>query len=615
MNAQPEPQNLPAEDYALCVAMQSPAAIDALQAAGLDPQHFYRPSHGVIYGACLSLHHAGTIAHPVQVIERLAETGDLERVGGEDRVREIASLGEVPSLAGQFARSVIRSARLRQVAARAKDIHTAATASGNADQLEQQLQDLARELTAEAESIPGRYRVTPAAEFLDSFEESAASLLGENGETIVPAGGLVILGGEGGSSKTTLSLDACAHLAAGIPWLGHTVARPLHILIIENEGPRPQFREKLKQKAASWQGAPFLPNIDIWEEPWAKFSFANPADRRALRETASTRQTDLVMCDPLDSLGIQGAGTPEDTRTFVQLLRECGLHDPTNPLAFWILHHYNKQAGGTIVSRLSGAWGNHADTILGLELADGHTSKLTWAKLRHATPPAHLVSVLAWDIASRGFTPLDAEGQSEKRASKLEQASAAILQHVTNHPGLTTIALKTAIADQLHLDRALIDQAIKTSPHLRPEKGPRNATLWHLANTPQQPELQLTAGGSSQLENRSSQQTAVPSGSELTGPPSLSRRERGSEVKSTGDSNTSPPSQQTPPHHQNGAGVVPEGRLPRARSWVEGHVADDPAIVEAELLARGLELGQVAELLAEHRELAAGAQFGEAIEP
>ena len=45
---------------------------------------------------------------------------------------------------------------------------------------------------------------------------NAESLLGAPGDTLIPASGLVIVGGEGGSGKSTLTLHAIAHLASGV---------------------------------------------------------------------------------------------------------------------------------------------------------------------------------------------------------------------------------------------------------------------------------------------------------------------------------------------------------------------------------------------------------------
>ena len=101
--------------------------------------------------------------------------------------------------------------------------------------------------------------------FIHEQEETAEAVIGEPGETLIPVGGLLILGGEGGSSKTTLTLDAVAHICSGTPWMGYPLKRPVRALILENEGPRAQFRDKLRQKTETWEGDDFQHNVYIWE--------------------------------------------------------------------------------------------------------------------------------------------------------------------------------------------------------------------------------------------------------------------------------------------------------------------------------------------------------------
>jgi AAA domain len=256
---------------------------------------------------------------------------------------------------------------------------------------------------AAASTEAGAFRIVSLDVFLDVEDEPSVPAIGAPGETLLPIGGLLIMGGDGGASKTTLTLDAVAHLASGTTWLGYEVQRPLRVLLIENEGPRAFFREKLRSKADTWQGRPWRPNVSILDEPWAGVNFAREDHRERLRSFVREHEIDLVVADPLDSLGIAGAGKPEETREFVHWLRELGLHDPHNPLTFWILHHFSKTPQKSVVQALSGSWGGHPDAILGVELGDGQTTKLTWGKLRHATPPADKVTILSWDVATRGF--------------------------------------------------------------------------------------------------------------------------------------------------------------------------------------------------------------------
>src|SRR5206468_3526077 len=93
-------------------------------------------------------------------------------------------------------------------------------------------------------------------EFVAVDEPGAEPLAtGSDGGSIIPAGGLVVAYGNGGAGKTTALIDAAMHFCAGSSWLGLvTPARPLRVVWIENEGPRPEFRKKLGVKLAAWEG-------------------------------------------------------------------------------------------------------------------------------------------------------------------------------------------------------------------------------------------------------------------------------------------------------------------------------------------------------------------------
>lgn len=417
------PHNPEAEENVLGAMMLSATAIDRTTETGLEPDDFYRPSHGLIYSAAIALHRLGEPVDPITVAERLDELGRLTEIGGKDRIRQIATLAVTSTNAPHYAKIIVRDARRRRQIEAGKLLIQRAQESADPDEIHTAALAL---LESSAGRTTARHlQIVTADRFLADTEEIADAAIGEPGETLLPIGGLLIMGGEGGASKTTLTLDAVAHMASGTAWLGYPVTRPLRILIVENEGPRPQFRAKLQAKADSWAGKPWLENVHVWAEPWAAFSFARDHDRRYLTDTAHDLEIDVVVADPLDSLGITGAGTPEDVRGFIQWLRSCGLHNPVSPLAFWLLHHFNKSGARSVVQSLSGAWGGHPDAIIGVELGDSQTTKLTWGKLRHATPPKDKTTILGWDLDTRGFAMLD-----KTVGATDEQLTERILDHL-----------------------------------------------------------------------------------------------------------------------------------------------------------------------------------------
>ena len=152
----------------------------------------------------------------------------------------------------------------------------------------------------------------PLDQFAAVDELSAGALLGDDENTILAAGGTLAFYGDGGAGKTTLEVDLAFHLAAGRPWLGLPVPEPLTVLVIENEGPRGKFRTKLRAKREAWQGEPVDERLHVLEEPWALFTFAAEPHRDALRAEIERLRVDVLAAGPVQRLGMQGGGTPDE---------------------------------------------------------------------------------------------------------------------------------------------------------------------------------------------------------------------------------------------------------------------------------------------------------------
>ena len=124
--------------------------------------------------------------------------------------------------------------------------------------------------------------IVPLAEFIAVDEPGAEPLLGKPDAILIPENGDVMFYGDGGAGKTTLAIDLGFHLAAGDTWLGIPVPHPVRVLLIENEGPRPLLRQKLKRKREAWNGGDLGDRVDVFERPWREFTFASEQWREEL---------------------------------------------------------------------------------------------------------------------------------------------------------------------------------------------------------------------------------------------------------------------------------------------------------------------------------------------
>jgi len=110
------PQNLEAEQSVLGAVLLSDTALPALVIdERLQPEDFYRESHGGIYQAMLDLHTLGEPVDALTLVEHLKQAGELEAVGGRAAVDLLA--GSVPAVGNvrQYARIVRENAMLRRL--------------------------------------------------------------------------------------------------------------------------------------------------------------------------------------------------------------------------------------------------------------------------------------------------------------------------------------------------------------------------------------------------------------------------------------------------------------------------------------------------------------------
>jgi hypothetical protein len=256
--------------------------------------------------------------------------------------------------------------------------------------------------------------VRPFAQLLDEFiaerSKTPVALLGDDDEVLLPAAGLMLLVAKGGKGKTTLTIDLAMHLVSGLDWLGFMVARPLHVLFVENEGPREPFRAKLEMKRKLWEsdivGELFVHTLD-----WGGFTLADRAAHAALRAFVEEHKIDVVIGDPLDSLGLTGVGSPEDVRGLMALMHQVGLH---RDVAFVLLHHPHKGEASDPLDEASGAWGGKPDTQLNLEKQSGNRARLSFPKLRWSRRGTRGAYLLAFDPDTESFSVVHEEPDEER---------------------------------------------------------------------------------------------------------------------------------------------------------------------------------------------------------
>ena len=218
----------------------------------------------------------------------------------------------------------------------------------------------------------------PLTDFIAAKGDAPEPLLGTEDDCILPALGMALLIAKGGKGKTTFTLDLVLHLAAGEDYLGLEVGRPLNVLLIENEGPQEPFRRKLERKFESWpheiEGL-----VAVYAQNWGHARLDLPEFVERLNAYCEDHEIDLVIGDPLDSLGMDGEGSPSETRAMVDRFKSAGLFTERA----WLLpHHSRKESVDDAVDEASGAWGGRPDAMLALEKRSDNQARLSFSKVR-----------------------------------------------------------------------------------------------------------------------------------------------------------------------------------------------------------------------------------------
>lgn len=398
------------------------AAVDTA-ADILEAGHFYRDSHRTIFSTMVTLRRRGDPVEPLILAAELGRLGVLEKVGGNSRLVELAALMPTASNVAHYAMLVLEAARERNVYRASLAVQQATLNGGLA--MHPDLIDDAIVALEDARSLPGEPGAPEGPVFLgvrDFIGHQVIPpepLLGTESLPILARGSFNLLVGRPGVGKTTALLDLMCHLAAGLPWPTSDAderapapwpcPRPLNIAFIENEGPQESFRAKLEEKIRRFphelQG-----EILIQSLRWGVFSFADRALVARVRAELDEHEIDIVMGDPLASLGLEGVGSPRETLDFIQLLRPLGLGTTR---AFLFLHHFRERVerDEDELSRISGSWGGHIDTQLTLAATHSEDQlrlaypKIRWARTRYPNP---VILGKVWNTL--GFCALSEEG-------------------------------------------------------------------------------------------------------------------------------------------------------------------------------------------------------------
>lgn len=162
------PQNLEAEENVLGACLLSPNAVEAVLVI-VEPEHFYRESHGKIFAAIRDLYAAGGAIDSITLADVLDRRGELDEVGGKPRIFEIAALVPATANAPHYARIVLEHWKRRETI---RALGEGLRRVWELEDADEALNDVERDLLDLRSKVDrGRKTVIPIAEAMEWFGE------------------------------------------------------------------------------------------------------------------------------------------------------------------------------------------------------------------------------------------------------------------------------------------------------------------------------------------------------------------------------------------------------------------------------------------------------------
>jgi hypothetical protein len=335
----------------------------------------------------------------------------------------------------------------------------------------------------DSEGQPERPFALPIREFIALPREHKEPMLANaEGRAVVGFRSLTLLGALGGHGKTTWALDLFLHMAAGIDYPPFTIPRPVSTLVIENEGAQELFAEKLEARLQHFPHE-LKARLDVCTFDWGGFSLATDAHLERLIREIADRGYDLVFGDPLDSLGITGVGSPEDTRKFLALMKLAGLN---KTVAWWLNTHPRKEETREALNEIAGAWGGKPDTVFLLRMLEDDRTQLRQPKLRWARRGKGPTLLYAFDPDTEAFSYIGEQAEDERDyVAEIRELLADGRWRTVKEIGIAAHAGEKAVKRELAEHPELFE--LRTGDEAVALGRRADATLWQLAGVHEEP--------------------------------------------------------------------------------------------------------------------------------
>jgi RecA-family ATPase len=214
----PLPANIEAEQALLGAIFVDNAAFSRV-GSFLRSEHFAYAVHSRIYDATAALIERGHLANPITLKAKFECDGALKDIGGPKYLARLAASAVTIINAYDYARTIVATAQLREIAASAEEIAAAALAGADpAELIERQRGDAIR-IADIGRQQPGRAVIDPT-----SLQGALVPDRPWLCPDWIPDHAVTGISGTGGIGKSLLAQQLLTATAIGAEWLGMPVA-------------------------------------------------------------------------------------------------------------------------------------------------------------------------------------------------------------------------------------------------------------------------------------------------------------------------------------------------------------------------------------------------------
>ena len=346
--------------------------------------HFHLTSHKIVWSILKDMHQSNDVVDLITLTQEIEDRGELDSVGGAFAVTELFTFVPTSANLDEYVSILKEKYSLRVLASLSESLKTesyshTATPQEIAENAIQALRSVADSSNAGSLESMGVEIQTFNKLFQYKAEDDNTSLLGDRW---VCQGGQLLLVGQSGIGKSSITVQAALTWALGEPFMGITPSRPLKSLFVQAENDEGDMAD-IVQGVMAYVLAHAVKSKKFTNERAVEIMISNITFARITSQTGEEfirvlskildqhGERDLVFVDPLLSYIGDDINQQKVVSHFLRNL--C------NPLAFqrkfaWVFSHHTGKPSSDSKSRKH--WNDGDFAYIGL----GSSELTNWAR-------------------------------------------------------------------------------------------------------------------------------------------------------------------------------------------------------------------------------------------